>query len=164
MTAGRTPCQWDPELFYADQADPMKTAKAVTICLTQCPITSECLAHALATKEPYGVWGGLTSAERQNLKRPKRSVQMDDGRDESVIRRLMEGDEVPDADRVDVAHALTRLWRADQGSVRGLAKRFGVGEDAARGWVQRVATGLLPTDPAWASQRRARLARLQETS
>ena len=30
-----------------------------------CPVRTECLRHALAVAEPYGVWGGLTPQERQ---------------------------------------------------------------------------------------------------
>jgi WhiB family redox-sensing transcriptional regulator len=32
-----------------------------------CPVRAECAAHALATREPYGVWGGFTEAERLRL-------------------------------------------------------------------------------------------------
>ncbi|WP_309051692.1 WhiB family transcriptional regulator, partial [Streptomyces sp.] len=28
---------------------------------------AECAAHALAVREPYGVWGGLTEDEREEL-------------------------------------------------------------------------------------------------
>jgi WhiB family redox-sensing transcriptional regulator len=30
-------------------------------------VRSQCAAHALATREPYGVWGGFTEAERLRL-------------------------------------------------------------------------------------------------
>ena len=39
---------------------------AKTICRT-CPVRAECAAHALAAREPYGVWGGFTEAERLRL-------------------------------------------------------------------------------------------------
>jgi WhiB family redox-sensing transcriptional regulator len=32
-----------------------------------CPVRPECAAHALAAREPYGVWGGFTEAERLRL-------------------------------------------------------------------------------------------------
>ncbi|WP_081539804.1 MULTISPECIES: WhiB family transcriptional regulator [Kitasatospora] len=32
-----------------------------------CPVRLECRRHALATREPYGVWGGLTEDERRVL-------------------------------------------------------------------------------------------------
>ncbi|GDY83732.1 hypothetical protein SAVCW2_29310 [Streptomyces avermitilis] len=28
---------------------------------------AQCAAHALAVREPYGVWGGLTEDEREEL-------------------------------------------------------------------------------------------------
>lgn len=36
-----------------------------------CPVIAECLAHALDTREPHGVWGGTTPAERRALTRPR---------------------------------------------------------------------------------------------
>ncbi len=30
-----------------------------------CGVRRECLEYALATKEPYGIWGGLTEIERR---------------------------------------------------------------------------------------------------
>ena len=40
-----------------------REAVAKGVCQT-CPVRAECAAHALATREPYGVWGGFTEAER----------------------------------------------------------------------------------------------------
>src|SRR5262245_22009018 len=39
---------------------------AKSICRS-CPVRAECAAHALAAREPYGVWGGFTEAERLRL-------------------------------------------------------------------------------------------------
>lgn len=38
--------------------------KAKAICMT-CDVREECLEYALATREPYGIWGGLTEIERR---------------------------------------------------------------------------------------------------
>lgn len=38
--------------------------EAKSICAT-CGVRDECLEYALATKEPYGIWGGLTEVERK---------------------------------------------------------------------------------------------------
>ncbi len=43
-----------------------REAAAKSICRT-CPVRAECAAHALASREPYGVWGGFTEAERLRL-------------------------------------------------------------------------------------------------
>lgn len=45
-----------------------------------CPVVAACLLHALASDERFGVWGGLTDAERQRIKRgqtvtPARAVE-----------------------------------------------------------------------------------------
>lgn len=41
---------------------------AKTIC-RRCPVRDECRRHALAVQEPYGVWGGLSEAERGDIVR-----------------------------------------------------------------------------------------------
>ena len=37
---------------------------AKAVCRT-CPVILDCRNHALATHEPYGVWGGMTEEERR---------------------------------------------------------------------------------------------------
>jgi WhiB family redox-sensing transcriptional regulator len=43
-----------------------REAAAKSVCHS-CPVRAACAAHALATREPYGVWGGFTEAERLRL-------------------------------------------------------------------------------------------------
>jgi WhiB family transcriptional regulator, redox-sensing transcriptional regulator len=43
-----------------------REAAAKGVCRA-CPVRAECAAQALATREPYGVWGGFTEAERLRL-------------------------------------------------------------------------------------------------
>lgn len=43
-----------------------REAKAKAVCFA-CPVRSECAAHALAVREPYGVWGGFSEGERLRL-------------------------------------------------------------------------------------------------
>ena len=43
-----------------------REASAKEVCM-RCPVRTECAAHALAVREPYGVWGGLTEDEREEL-------------------------------------------------------------------------------------------------
>lgn len=40
-----------------------RVARAKRVC-EGCPVRQPCLDHALAVREPYGVWGGLSAAER----------------------------------------------------------------------------------------------------
>ena len=38
--------------------------RAKRVC-AGCEVRAECLEYALGTKEPYGIWGGLTEIERR---------------------------------------------------------------------------------------------------
>lgn len=42
--------------------------RAKSIC-AGCPVAEECLSHALRTGQDHGIWGGLTSEERRDLRR-----------------------------------------------------------------------------------------------
>ena len=42
----------------------LRDAAAKEIC-TGCPVMLACREHALAIREPFGVWGGMTEDERQ---------------------------------------------------------------------------------------------------
>ena len=81
---GRSTDSWDwqldgacrrvsPETFFHPEGERGsrrrtrdETAKA--ICEV-CPVLDRCRAHALAVREPYGVWGGLSEDERRSMKR-----------------------------------------------------------------------------------------------
>lgn len=43
-----------------------REARAKAVCAS-CPVRPECAAHALSIREPYGVWGGFSEAERLRL-------------------------------------------------------------------------------------------------
>jgi WhiB family transcriptional regulator, redox-sensing transcriptional regulator len=43
-----------------------REARAKSIC-AECPVRIECLDYALSIREPHGIWGGLTEAERRLL-------------------------------------------------------------------------------------------------
>jgi WhiB family transcriptional regulator, redox-sensing transcriptional regulator len=43
-----------------------REAAAKRIC-SDCPVRSECLEYALRVREPFGIWGGRTEAERRDL-------------------------------------------------------------------------------------------------
>ncbi|MER5863904.1 WhiB family transcriptional regulator [Kitasatospora sp. NPDC002040] len=56
-------------LFFAPSKEPTaarlsREEHAKQVC-AGCPVLLECREHALAQPEPYGVWGGLTAAERR---------------------------------------------------------------------------------------------------
>jgi hypothetical protein len=45
-----------------------------------CPVRDECLAYALANKERYGMWGGLTPIERRRIERKDRRQRLKERR------------------------------------------------------------------------------------
>jgi WhiB family transcriptional regulator, redox-sensing transcriptional regulator len=56
------------ELFFPEEHGRSATRRrqeneAKNIC-RQCPVLSECRAHALRTPEFHGIWGAMTAAER----------------------------------------------------------------------------------------------------
>lgn len=59
----------DPELFYPEAREAAPIAKS--IC-SACEVRDECLAAALAGREPHGIWGGLTYRERLAVARAER--------------------------------------------------------------------------------------------
>jgi WhiB family redox-sensing transcriptional regulator len=63
----------DPNIFFDIEEDGLTTknlkifdAMVRPIC-GSCPIWADCLNWAVTNKEPAGVWGGLTTVERQSL-------------------------------------------------------------------------------------------------
>ncbi len=44
----------------------LREKKAKRIC-EQCGVRPDCLDFALRVREPHGIWGGLTEAERREL-------------------------------------------------------------------------------------------------
>ena len=64
-------CRGRDDLFFHPhgEREPSRGTReraAVEVCRS-CPVRRECLEHALESREPYGVWGGTTEAEREQL-------------------------------------------------------------------------------------------------
>lgn len=58
------PCRLDPDTFFSDNS--RDRAAAVRLCRT-CPLQQACAAHAIEEREPHGVWGGTTAADRRSF-------------------------------------------------------------------------------------------------
>lgn len=59
----------DADLFFHPEGErgPARLGRelaAKALC-AGCPVVTQCAAHALACREPYGVWGGLSESERE---------------------------------------------------------------------------------------------------
>ncbi len=61
----------DPEAFFHPEGErgparARREANAKAICAT-CPVIKQCATHALAVREPYGIWGGLSEDDRERI-------------------------------------------------------------------------------------------------
>ena len=70
----------DSALFFHPEGErgssrEARDAAAKVVCRT-CPVATECLQYALGTREPYGVWGGLSESERAEVLAGTRSLQV----------------------------------------------------------------------------------------
>lgn len=68
-------------LFFAPSKEPTaarlaREEAAKRVC-ARCPVLLECREHALLMPEPYGVWGGLTAAERRVVLARRRRREME---------------------------------------------------------------------------------------
>lgn len=61
-TAACASSRLDPDWWFTPAGDELQ-AVARGVCDT-CPVRRSCLAHALATGEPDGIWGGFDESER----------------------------------------------------------------------------------------------------
>jgi WhiB family redox-sensing transcriptional regulator len=55
-----------PSTFERKEERERREMKAKAICGV-CPVMDCCSEHAVAIREPFGIWGGLTEAERRNM-------------------------------------------------------------------------------------------------
>lgn len=60
-------CRGDHDTTFFPQ-NRAEEAAALAVC-GACPVREDCLAHAMATNERFGVWGGTTERGRRKLAR-----------------------------------------------------------------------------------------------
>lgn len=67
--AGQISCEQYPDAWFPDLGSNAsnETRWAKQMC-KECPIQRECLEYALIADEKYGIWGGLTATERDQLR------------------------------------------------------------------------------------------------
>ena len=63
--------RYDPSLFFHPEGErgprrANREAAAKAVCAT-CPVLLACREHALAVREPYGIWGGMSEHEREDV-------------------------------------------------------------------------------------------------
>lgn len=63
----------DHDLTLWFSPDPIDMLEAKAVC-AGCPVRTDCRQHALAHGERYGIWGGLTEQDRDEVFRRARSA------------------------------------------------------------------------------------------
>jgi WhiB family redox-sensing transcriptional regulator len=79
-------------LFFAPSKEPTaarlaREQAAKRVC-ARCPVLVECREHALLQPEPYGVWGGLTAAERRVVLARRRRAAAAASESAAPVRRI----------------------------------------------------------------------------
>lgn len=59
------------DFWYADDQKSFEEQNIAKRVCQMCPVQVQCLQHALATDEKYGIWGGVTARNRANMRRAK---------------------------------------------------------------------------------------------
>lgn len=59
---------FSPDSMESKEARLRRERQAKQLC-AECEVRDECLSTALAQRESYGIWGGLTEVERRALLR-----------------------------------------------------------------------------------------------
>ncbi|MGH9278484.1 MAG: WhiB family transcriptional regulator [Acidimicrobiales bacterium] len=73
----RAACRALPtELFFPagelDEQAVEQAEEAKSVC-SGCPVQGACLEYAIATNQPYGIWGGANASERRSIRRRRQA-------------------------------------------------------------------------------------------
>lgn len=114
--------------------------KAKTVC-GRCHVTADCLAAAIARDERWGIWGGLTTTERDALTdRTAITFDLPAGVDPVRLARLVDGQRQPGRSPAELAAAAVRLH--DLGHGAGIiAQRLHINATRAKAIVDAQTAG-----------------------
>jgi len=62
----RAACAGMTDLFYVEVSGP--PPKSASLVCELCEVTRECLGHAIARNERFGVWGGMAPRQRRRVR------------------------------------------------------------------------------------------------
>jgi WhiB family redox-sensing transcriptional regulator len=66
---GDVACQSFPDMMFEEQdnIEARRTQATIKAICRECPVKDLCLDYAIEAREEYGIWGGLTTKERNEL-------------------------------------------------------------------------------------------------
>jgi len=56
----------DTRIFFPERGDNYLIAQAKAFCL-ECEVVKDCLAYAIRTEQPVGIWGNKSTRERSHI-------------------------------------------------------------------------------------------------
>lgn len=62
----------DPDLWFPDRHEATKSIRAKQVC-HECPVRTDCLAHAIDHTETHGIWGATSPTDRQKIRKRLRA-------------------------------------------------------------------------------------------
>ena len=79
---GGVPCSIFPDAYFPEDLGPgeLQGRKMARELCQRCPLRLQCLEYALEAREQFGIWGGLTTRERQILNAKRRAGEAHNGK------------------------------------------------------------------------------------
>jgi len=119
----------NPDLFFPHQG--AGYIEAQKICAT-CPVRFYCAEAAIQAREEFGVWGGLTEAERRRVIKHRAGFE-----DQRYKRRTY--DDLTRERAVILFGEIREKCRTEWSAYKAVAKRLGVSDAASvAGWVRKA--------------------------
>lgn len=85
---GAPVCQTtDPEYWFPDLGGESKEMRIAKKYCGECPVQRECAIYAIVAYEPYGIWGGLTFNQRQDIRNGRSTLEKAMAQSEARVRR-----------------------------------------------------------------------------
>lgn len=86
---GKTPCMSDPDRWFPALSNDIGEESPATLrgiyetkllCKRDCFVINECLTYAIKHREDTGIWGGMSTVERRQLRTLRRKMSDPDAK------------------------------------------------------------------------------------
>jgi WhiB family redox-sensing transcriptional regulator len=85
---GEPVCQTtDPEMWFPDLGGESYEMRVAKKYCGECPVQRECAIYAITANEAYGIWGGLTASQRQDVRVGRSTLAKAMAASESRVKR-----------------------------------------------------------------------------
>ena len=89
-THGAPICQeTDPEMWFPDLGGESYEMRVAKKLCGECPVQVQCARYAIEAVEMYGIWGGLTASQRQDVRTGKVTLEYALKRSEQRVAKTL---------------------------------------------------------------------------